>query len=134
MRCVAPQNPSHDWASCYSLMLESVNGYNLDLGSCSQPETGWPALQVQLLQELVGTSRKMGAHAASTRHMTFLFQVAAGAMFFLQEDRIFLEQMSPSLKFKSLILGICLLTYRPFYLYKVEICTNGDNKNLSQNI
>ena len=31
--------------------------------------------QVQLLQELVGTSRKMGAHAASTRHMTFLFQV-----------------------------------------------------------
>jgi hypothetical protein len=32
-------------------------------------------VQVQLLQELVGTSRKMGAHAASTRHMAFLLQV-----------------------------------------------------------
>ena len=30
--------------------------------------------QVQLLQELVGTSRKMGAHPASTRHMTYLLQ------------------------------------------------------------
>jgi len=32
-------------------------------------------VQVQLVQELVGTSRKMGAHAASTRHMAFLLQV-----------------------------------------------------------
>jgi hypothetical protein len=25
MRCVAPQNQHHDWASCYSLMLTAVN-------------------------------------------------------------------------------------------------------------
>ena len=74
MRCVAPQNPSHDWRSCYHLMLAAVPGYSLDLTSSSSPGHGWPALQVQLLQELVGTSRKMGSHSASTRHMTFLLQ------------------------------------------------------------
>ena len=74
MRCVAPQNPSHDWRTCYHLMLAAVPGYSIDLTSSSSPTHGWPALQVQLLQELVGTSRKMGSHAASTRHMTFLLQ------------------------------------------------------------
>ena len=74
MRCVAPQNPSHDWRTCYHLMLAAVPGYSIDLTSSSSPTHGWPALQVQLLQELVGTSRKMGAHSASTRHMTFLLQ------------------------------------------------------------
>ena len=74
MRCVAPQNPHHDWGACYRLMLEAVGGYSVRLGSVAAPGSGWPALQVQLLQELVGTSRKMGAHAASTRHMAFLLQ------------------------------------------------------------
>ena len=74
MRCVAPQNPHHDWAACYRLMLGAVDGYSIRLGEEGAPKEGWPALQVQLLQELVGTSRKMGAHAASTRHMAFLIQ------------------------------------------------------------
>ena len=74
MRCVAPQNPHHDWAACYRLMLAAVDGYSIRLGEEGAPSEGWPALQVQLLQELVGTSRKMGAHAASTRHMAFLLQ------------------------------------------------------------
>ena len=74
MRCVAPQNPSHDWATCYRLMLAAVPGYEITLSATQAPDKGWPALQVQLLQELVGTSRKMGANTASTRHMTFLLQ------------------------------------------------------------
>jgi len=74
MRCVAPQNPQHDWTACYKLMLSAVPGYSVDLSSSVSPSHGWPALQVQLLQELVGTSRKMGAHSASTRHMTFLLE------------------------------------------------------------
>ena len=74
MRCVAPQNPSHDWSACYQLMLSAVPGYGINLSSVSPPEHGWPALQVQLLQELVGTSRRMGAHSASTRHMIYLVQ------------------------------------------------------------
>ena len=55
-------------------MLDAVSGYGLDLSSSAPPSSGWPALQIQLLQELVGTSRKMGAHSASTRHMTYLLQ------------------------------------------------------------
>jgi len=74
MRCVAPGNPQHDWGACYSLMLKAVQGYDLDLCASIPPDKGWPTLQVQLLQELVGTSRKMGAHSASTRHMTYLFE------------------------------------------------------------
>ena len=74
MRCVAPQNPHHDWTACYKLMLSAVPGYSVSLTSSTAPSHGWPALQVQLLQELVGTSRKMGAHSASTRHMTFLLE------------------------------------------------------------
>ena len=74
MRCVAPQNPNHDWATCYRLMLAAVPGYEIRLTAAEAPDKGWPALQVQLLQELVGTSRKMGANTASTRHMTFLLQ------------------------------------------------------------
>jgi hypothetical protein len=74
MRCVAPQNPHHDWAACYRLMLQAVGGYSILLETEGRPAGGWPALQVQLLQELVGTSRKMGAHAASTRHMAYLLQ------------------------------------------------------------
>ena len=74
MRCVAPQNPAPDWTTCYQLMVAAVPGYEIDLRSAEAPDHGWPALQVQLLQELVGTSRKMGSHSASTRHMTFLLQ------------------------------------------------------------
>lgn len=33
---------------------------------------GWPALQIQILQELVGTSRRMGQNALCTRHQAFL--------------------------------------------------------------
>lgn len=35
---------------------------------------GWPALQIQLLQELVVAARRMGDSALATRHMTFLLQ------------------------------------------------------------
>lgn len=35
---------------------------------------GWPALQIQLLQELVVAARRMGHTALATRHMTFLLQ------------------------------------------------------------
>ena len=55
-------------------MLIAVGGYSISLGEEGGPASGWPALQVQLLQELVGTSRKMGAHGASTRHMAYLLQ------------------------------------------------------------
>lgn len=36
--------------------------------------SGWPALQIQLLQELVVAAKRMGHSALATRHMTFLLQ------------------------------------------------------------
>lgn len=36
--------------------------------------SGWPALQIQLLQELVVAARRMGHSGLATRHMTFLLQ------------------------------------------------------------
>ncbi len=82
MRCVAPQNPHPDWTQCYGLLHKANPGYCIDLCKTSAAANkadkkfnGWPALQVQLLQEMVGTARRMGSHAVATRHMTFLLEV-----------------------------------------------------------
>ncbi|PSN54921.1 hypothetical protein C0J52_01648 [Blattella germanica] len=53
-RHVSAQNPQPNWSQ-----------YGLQ---------GWPALQIQLLQELVVAARRMGHSALATRHMTFLLQ------------------------------------------------------------
>ena len=75
MRCVAPQNPHTDWAACYQLLLKTLSGYSIDFQSNScLSTTGWPALQIQIMQELVGTARRMGDHAAAVRHMAFIVQ------------------------------------------------------------
>ncbi|KAH9630266.1 hypothetical protein HF086_012451 [Spodoptera exigua] len=75
-RQVSPNNPSPDWQKCYYLMLHSFPGYKLSLDPnyVIQHQVGWPALQIQLLQELVVASRRMGHPALATRHMTFLLQ------------------------------------------------------------
>lgn len=36
--------------------------------------TGWPVLQIQLLQEVVVAAKRMVHPALATRHMTFLLQ------------------------------------------------------------
>jgi hypothetical protein len=89
MRCVAPQNPHTDWAMCYQLLLKTLSGYDIDFQPSSPAAAsttttnkssrvtsapGWPALQIQIMQELVGTSRRMGDHVAATRHMAFIIQ------------------------------------------------------------
>lgn len=75
-RQVSPNNPNPDWQKCYYLMLNSFPGYKLSLDPnyVIQHQVGWPALQIQLLQELVVASRRMGHPALATRHMTFLLQ------------------------------------------------------------
>ena len=81
MRCVAPQNPRPDWYHCYHLLFQTLGGYSIDFNSpnvpavgISQRRLGWPTLQIQILQELVGTARRMGDPLAATRHMAFLIQ------------------------------------------------------------
>ena len=75
MRCVAPQNPNPDWKLCYQLLFRTLGGYNID---CTvqhlKGQGGWATLQIQILQELVGTARRMGDPVAATRHMAFIIQ------------------------------------------------------------
>ncbi|CAG9112030.1 unnamed protein product [Plutella xylostella] len=73
-RQVSPNNPNPDWQRCYYLMLHSFPGHRLSLDPnyVIQHQVGWPALQIQLLQELVVAARRMGHGALATRHMTFL--------------------------------------------------------------
>lgn len=75
-RQVSPNNPNPDWQRCYYLMLHSFPGHKLSLDPnyVVQHQVGWPALQIQLLQELVVAARRMGHPALATRHMTFLLQ------------------------------------------------------------
>ncbi|KAL7645759.1 UNVERIFIED_CONTAM: hypothetical protein RMT77_002654 [Armadillidium vulgare] len=87
MRCVAPQNQDPDWCQCYKLLLLTLDGYRLSLDPVlflKEGRPGWPALQIQILQELVGTSRRMGEHGLCTRHQAFLLS-AMLPYFTLQE-------------------------------------------------
>lgn len=75
MRCVAPQNQQPDWGQCYRLLLQTLDGYKVCLDPLEfqkDGSQGWPSLQIQILQELVGTSRRMGQNALCTRHQAFL--------------------------------------------------------------
>ncbi|KAL4711474.1 hypothetical protein ACJJTC_000490 [Scirpophaga incertulas] len=75
-RQVSQNNPNPDWQRCYYLMLHSFPGHKLSLDPnyVIQYQVGWPALQIQLLQELVVAARRIGHPALATRHMTFLLQ------------------------------------------------------------
>ncbi|XP_032518719.2 protein brunelleschi isoform X1 [Danaus plexippus] len=75
-RQVSANNPNPDWPRCYHLMLHSFPGHkiSLDPNYAVQHQVGWPALQIQLLHELVVAARRMGHPALATRHMTFLLQ------------------------------------------------------------
>lgn len=78
MRCVTPKLPDPNWSECYHLLLQTLDGYKLSLDPKTVPKDrmcGWPTLQIQILQELVATSRRMGSPALSVRHMTFLLHV-----------------------------------------------------------
>lgn len=75
MRCVAPQNEKPDWGQCYRLLLQTLEGYKVCLDPLEfrkDGSQGWPSIQIQILQELVGTSRRMGHNAFCTRHQAFL--------------------------------------------------------------
>jgi len=73
MRCVGPQNPHPDWPMCYSMLMDANYGYSKF--QTNKKGGGWPALQVQLMLELVGTSRKMNQFDAAVIHLTRLLDV-----------------------------------------------------------
>ncbi|XP_037073771.1 LOW QUALITY PROTEIN: trafficking protein particle complex subunit 9-like [Pollicipes pollicipes] len=83
MRFVASQNPQPSWSQCYQLLLQAMDGYRLSLDPAhfrADRVTGWSALQTQLLQELVGSSRRMGNTPLAVRHLTFLLHAMFGAL------------------------------------------------------
>ncbi|KAH8378403.1 hypothetical protein KR093_011176 [Drosophila rubida] len=65
-----------DWTQSYRLMLGSFTGYLLSLDPLEVLENaaGWPALQIDLAQNLITAARRLGQSALATRHMTFLLQ------------------------------------------------------------
>lgn len=75
-RHIAQNNTNPDWAASYRLMLDSFRGHKLSLEPTEVLESnqGWPCLQIDLLQQLIGAARRLGQSALATRHMTFLLQ------------------------------------------------------------
>lgn len=75
-RHIAQSNTNPDWSASYRLMLESFCGHKLSLEPTEviTSNQGWPCLQIDLLQQLVGTARRLGHSGLATRHMTFLLQ------------------------------------------------------------
>lgn len=75
-RHIAQSNTNPDWGQSYRLMLESFSGHKLSLEPTDVllANQGWPCLQIDLLQQLVGTARRLGQSGLATRHMTFLLQ------------------------------------------------------------
>ncbi|XP_037957799.1 protein brunelleschi [Teleopsis dalmanni] len=69
-------NPNPDWSQTYRLILDSFSGYTLQLDPLEVIEnaSGWPALQIVVLQSLITAARRLGQSALATRHMTFLLQ------------------------------------------------------------
>ncbi|ODN02451.1 Trafficking protein particle complex subunit 9 [Orchesella cincta] len=95
MRCVSPHNPHPNWALCHSLLLQLLEGYKLSLNP-NEISTyrfyGWPRLQMQVMQELVGTAKRKGNNALATRHMTFLVHAMLAHMS-RDERREFAQQL-----------------------------------------
>ncbi|KYN05357.1 Trafficking protein particle complex subunit 9 [Cyphomyrmex costatus] len=75
-RHVSQNNPNPDWQQCYNLMLQATSGFKLSLDPVDMPDgqRGWPAIQIQIINELVAAANRMGNPALATRHLTFLLQ------------------------------------------------------------
>ncbi|XP_064597558.1 trafficking protein particle complex subunit 9-like [Liolophura sinensis] len=75
MQCVAPQIATPSWYQCYTLLLQAINGFSISLDPkefLAGGPTGWPVLQLRVLNELVFSARKMGDPQLIIRHMAFL--------------------------------------------------------------
>ena len=69
-----------NWEKCYYLLLPSIFGYHLVLDPLiyekrvTERDIGWTNIHLQLLQELVTMSRKMGNDQLAMRHLSFILQ------------------------------------------------------------
>ena len=82
LQAVSPDLTSPNWNLCYDLLIQSLEGYCLTLDPIEYEKrildkhrsSGWTAIHVQLLQELVTTAKRMNNTSLAIRHLSFLLQ------------------------------------------------------------
>ncbi|KYN12680.1 Trafficking protein particle complex subunit 9 [Trachymyrmex cornetzi] len=98
-RHVSQNNPNPDWQQCYNLMLQATSGFKLSLDPVDIPpdgQRGWPAIQIQIINELVAAANRMGNPALATRHLTFLLQTMYNHLMLTERKDIALQLQNVS--------------------------------------
>ncbi|XP_070378809.1 trafficking protein particle complex subunit 9 isoform X2 [Dermacentor albipictus] len=75
LKCMAVKQP--DPVQCYQLLLKSLPGYRVSLDKPAKGSSvmdGWPRLQIQLLQDLLVTARKMDDLPLAVSHVCQLLE------------------------------------------------------------
>lgn len=76
MQCLSRNISNHPWIAVYSFMKKTLKGYNLSLNleASQKPTSGWPALQLHVLKELIMSSRHLNDPAIASRLLIFILQ------------------------------------------------------------
>ncbi|CAH1163945.1 unnamed protein product [Phaedon cochleariae] len=138
-RYVSPQNPAPNWARCYGLMLQSLSGHHLTLDPVEMREAdqGWPALQIQLIQELVVAARRTGHSALATRHMTFLLQTMWQHLSSTEQKELAMQLQSLSAQCEGSPVPLVLdsgLVMPPANLTDIPVCASFALKDLQPHL
>ncbi|KAL5013151.1 hypothetical protein ScPMuIL_007421 [Solemya velum] len=75
MQCVSPQNPKPNWIQCYTLLIQSLEGYKICFNPKEIPKDhawGWPVIQTRVIHEMIFCGRRMANLQLAVRHATFL--------------------------------------------------------------
>ncbi|XP_019758091.2 protein brunelleschi [Dendroctonus ponderosae] len=134
-RYVSPQNPSPNWNKCYSLMLQSLSGHKLILDPVEmlQADQGWPALQIQILQDLIVAAKRASFSALATRHMTFLLQTMWPHLSAVEQKELAIQLQSLSVQCEGSPVPLVLETgivVPPANLTDIPICIGFVLKDL----
>ncbi|KAK4874594.1 hypothetical protein RN001_013954 [Aquatica leii] len=140
-RHVSPQNPTPNWNKCYSLILQSFPGHKISLDptemSTIHSPCGWPSLQIQLLQELVVASKRMGHSALATRHMTFLLQTMWQHLSSSEQKEFAIQLQSLSSQCEGAPVPLVLdtgIVIPPANLSNVPICSGFNLRSLQPHL
>ena len=138
-RHVAQSNANPDWGQSYRLMLESFPGHKLSLepNDVLLNNTGWPVLQIDLLQQLVGTARRLGQSALATRHMTFLLQTMWKHLTPHEQKEMALQLQNLSAQCEGAPVPLVLdngIIIPPANLTDLPLCTSLQAKDLAPHL
>lgn len=138
-RYVSPQNQAPNWGRCYALMLQSLPGHHLNLDPVEMraADQGWPALQIQLMQELVVAARRTGHSALATRHMTFLLQTMWPHLSSTEQKELAVQLQSLSAQCEGSPVPLVLdsgLVVPPANLTDIPICAAFVPKDLQPHL